>query len=94
MVIDFITYLCYTFTIRKGGEVMLRDMVQDRVARFKVKMFNKLFPIGKHLYAMEVYPMLKVIYNGVRSDGVFDAYVSEIKKHYADNPEKLQRRAR
>ena len=67
---------------------MLRDMVQDGVLRFKVKMFNKLFPIGKHLYAMEVYPMLKVIYNGVRSDDIFDAYVSEVKKHYKEYPEK------
>ena len=37
MVIDFITYLWYTFTIRKGGKVMLRDMVQDGVLRFKGK---------------------------------------------------------
>ena len=91
MVIDFVTYLCYTFTIRKGGKVMLRDMVQDGVLRFRVKMFNKLFPIGKHLYAMEVYPMLKVIYNGVRSDDIFDAYVSEVKKHYREYPEKVSR---
>lgn len=73
---------------------MLRDVVQDRVMRFKVKMFKKLFPIGKHLYAMEVYPMLKAIYNGVWSDGIFDAYVSEVKKYYREHPEKFQRKGR
>ena len=94
MVIDFIAYLCYTFTIRKRGKVMLRDGFQNTMLRLRVKVFYKLFPIGKHLYAMEIYPMLKAIYNGVWSDGIFDTYVSEIKKHYADNPEKSQRKVR
>ena len=58
---------------KKGGKGYVA--IWFKTVRFRVKMFNKLFPIGKHLYAMEVYPMLKVIYNGVRSDDIFDACI-------------------
>lgn len=73
---------------------MVREWWQEGILRLKIRIFCKLFPIGKHLYAMEIYPMLKAIYNGVWSDGVFDAYVSEIKKYYKEHPEKLQRKGR
>ena len=54
----------------------------------RVRKFDRLFPLGSRVTAIESYAMLKVVYEGVRNINAFDVYVDEVRNHYLNHPTK------
>jgi hypothetical protein len=54
-----------------------------RKYRRRVQKLEKLYPLGSHLLAMDIYSMLKIVYKGTEDTRTFDFYVQEVRKYYA-----------
>ena len=67
------------------------DWFRTYVSKYRIRKFHAMFPRGRIMWAMEIYPILITLYVNMRDEATFDTYVKEVKENYFPGRDRVYR---